>query len=634
MFGRRKAAWGNLDDLASSTSAFEAVIEHAAAPFTPSPQSAISQKQSASPESQSPSILVGVKSFLAKSTAMFGVAEAASPVNQPPVLALVQPVSKLPAVVATIKELPAYRTVLTAGDGSIYPLSGELANYVCAIDTLANAAVILKTSVIPVQLSAVMSSTLALLRGRLESAGFNLLDTITVAPALLLSVVANQKNVLGNVADSSNESLRRWRDWVDFAIKKGSSDLHAHVLNNKGYVRCRIDGVLKPLADMHSGVYTRTQMLHVFEQSFRLTFSGNTATDYSPESLLSTVIEHVFEGRKYNLRWDQIPGPYGPKLVVRIISSDENDPRRITSFEGFGLEKTHIEVIQSACRRLSGLVAFVGPTGAGKSTLQRIAIEDMPALGEINIVTLETPVEAPIQGAHQAQIIETGDDALDIKVWQSYFAHTMRHDIDMLVVQELVNPLTMKYALKTAITGHLAFGTAHIHLISNIAERLTGDPAVGLSRGNLTTVGVLNALVYVNLVGKLCPHCRVPASSLDESNHHYPVRAAEFVQWLTAKYKLENPKFFFKRAAGCVHCDHSGLMGRACIAETYQPDATWLKFTRDGLDIEAEMHRRSFSDSDPLSSNMNGKTAFDHALLRALRGEIDPFTCEQFQTLS
>jgi general secretion pathway protein E len=539
-------------------------------------------------------------------------------------------ISRPAKVYTTLKDLPAYRGVLTEGSNPVYRVAADIAGLLTAIDSGANDTHILRSADIPASKLNLVESTLTLLRGRLESSNWRVVDMLVVAHSLLREVVDNERSNTGLAVSRDNEALRRWRSWVDYAIRARSSDLHVQATGVSGTVKLRVDGDMCMLDDSHGGTYTSRQITDSLQQSYRESTHGHNATDYSPDALLNCIIEHQCDGVKYMLRWTQIPGPYGPKVVARIIES-ESSPTRINSFDKFGIEKTHADIIRAACRRASGIVVFIGPTGAGKSTLQRVAIEQMPNLSEINIETVETPVESPIHGTHQGQIIETGKDETDRAMWQSHFTACMRHDLDMLVVQELVNTLTMQTALKAARTGHLAFGTAHVHLIGSVAGRLTDDPSIGLSRGALTSPGVLNAVIYVNLVAKLCD-CKVARNHLHELTELARQEALETLELLDGRPGLRGAVVYFRRQTGCSKCKGTGILGRVPICEAYQPDTEWLRLTRDGMDIEAEAHRRLQSDRNPFSNDMRGKTAYEHALLRALRGEIDPTVCEQFMT--
>ena len=167
-------------------------------------------------------------------------------------------------------------------------------------------------------------------------------------------------------------------------------------------------------------------------------------------------------------------------------------------------------------------------------------------------------------------------------------------------------------------------------MLTNIVPRLTNKD-IGLSRQQLTGPHILNLLAYQALVPLLCKHC---CQTIEEAVQE-PSSAeelVEIVELLQTKFQVPVDGVRFRRVGGCHHCKGRGAIGRRLVAELFQPDRTWLELVRQGDDHAALAHYRSLSDGDLCSDDMTGKTVFEHALLRAIRGEIDPRECAEFET--
>lgn len=548
------------------------------------------------------------------------------PQETEPKIAQLPALSDLTSVVSSLHDLPPFTEVLTADSRDLFILPPSLRLHLCAVDCGRMSAVIIRTSEPPTAYIELLEQNYLLLRGKLTSEGYTLRPTRSCTPQLLAEICASADSEHRGESVADNQALIRFRRWVDTAIENGRGDLRIKALFNQGTVRQRVNGAMQPLRDGQGGKYTRKQVIDSLSQSYFQSAHGNSSGSYFETELLDTIIKHKHAGKNYSLRWSQIPSPYGAEVVIRIMD-DDAATSQITSLDTFGLEPSQVETILAGTRRLKGIVLFTGPTGMGKSTLQRVVIEAMENLDELAVVSLENPVETPIRGTHQASLTETGDQEKDKLKWQKFLHHCLRHDPDIIVVQELTNPLTMHTAVTAAMTAHLVFGTSHVNGIANIMNRISSESQQDFGRERLTSPGILNTFVFVYLLPRLCPHCKIAHSEYAFDHAEQQAQVSKLLNGkLTEQDQRDN--FFWRNHQGCAHCD-KGLQGRIPVAEVYSPDLHWLKLSRDGLDIEAEEYRCAASDKNPFSNNMNGKTAFDHALLRALRGEIDPRMIEQ-----
>lgn len=299
-----------------------------------------------------------------------------------------------------------------------------------------------------------------------------------------------------------------------------------------------------------------------------------------------------------------------------------------------GYAPSHLRLWRIAGRSASGLILVAGVVGSGKSTSMKIFIETLPGLPFKAIYTVEDPIEYEIRGAHQIEVLrDLGDDNETRRRYAKAMKGLLRADLDGCFIGEVRDGLTAGFALQISETGHLSLATVHVHLISSIVPRLTNDD-VGLSRQALTSPNIINLLVYQSLVPLLCQKCAEPpdvASAADPE-------VAELLAFLKTEFKVPTHRMRFKHVGGCAACGASGdragrgTTGRTVVAEMWQPDRTWLQHVRAGDDYAGLLHYRSHSDADFCSENMDGKTVFEHALFKAIHGQIDPRECNTFDS--
>ena len=230
-----------------------------------------------------------------------------------------------------------------------------------------------------------------------------------------------------------------------------------------------------------------------------------------------------------------------------------------------------------------------GVTSSGKSTSLKSFIETLPGLDQKAIYTVEDPIEYEIAGAHQIEVLrDIANDDETRRRYAEVMRALMRSDPDGVMLGEIRDKLTALFALQIAETGHLAMGTVHAHLISNIIPRLTNDQ-IGVSRQALTGPNILNLLVYQALVPKLCRCCALPTSMALRVDPD--VREIEEV--LRRRFGLATARLRWTRPEGCAACQERGTFGKTIVAEMLQPDRIWLRHVRNNDDDAALQHFRS-----------------------------------------
>ncbi|EES64649.1 GspE/PulE family protein [Fusobacterium varium] len=248
-------------------------------------------------------------------------------------------------------------------------------------------------------------------------------------------------------------------------------------------------------------------------------------------------------GKKIDFRVSIMPVINGEKAVIRILDRD------IIEFEieKIGMLKTDYNRLLFQLNRKNGIFLVSGPTGSGKSSTLYSLLKKLNT-GEVNISTVEDPVEYEIDGINQVQCKS------DIgRNFASVLRAYLRQDPDILMVGEIRDHETAEIAVKAAITGHLVLSTIH-----------TNDSIGGINR--LLNIGVQPYMVSASLIGilsqrlvrRLCPYCQ-------EKDENWKVK----IQLLGYKYEryLEN---IFYMGKGCEKCSYTGYKGRTAVFEMFE----------------------------------------------------------------
>jgi general secretion pathway protein E len=523
-------------------------------------------------------------------------------------------------VVARFHELPSYQALLTIGPDAVYPLPQSLQDKLVALDCGARQARIVRATATEEEARA-LDATAKAVRGALRARGYGVAGDILAEPNVLKEIQRNAG--AAGKCSSKGGPMQLFDRWISLAVAAGATDLHIEVRRNTAFVRIRVDGRIEPLPDGQGGRHSRKEVVDAIAAGYNSTRKGNNVSQYNPEQFVDCMIDLDLPGTAGQLRYQSVRGRLGPKTVIRILrTGDENRIR----FEDAGYAPSHLRLLHLAARSGKGLVLLSGVTSSGKSTSLKSFIETLPGLEQKAIYTVEDPIEYEIAGAHQIEVLrDMSNDDETRRRYAEVMRALMRSDPDGVMLGEIRDKLTALFALQIAETGHLAMGTVHAHLISNIIPRLTNDQ-IGVSRQALTGPNILNLLVYQALVPKLCRRCALPTSAALQVD----ADAREIEQVLRRRFSLPTATLRWTRPGGCPACEGRGTRGKTIVAEMLQPDRLWLRHVRHNDDDAALQHFRSSSDRRFDSLDMTGKTVFEHALHRALQGEIDVRNCEEF----
>jgi type IV pilus assembly protein PilB len=318
------------------------------------------------------------------------------------------------------------------------------------------------------------------------------------------------------------------------AVLENATDIHIEPDDKRMRVRYRVDGKLyekmRPPYQMHAAIVSRIKTMAGLDiTQCRLPRDGG--------------IHILREGRPIDLRVSVMPGNFGEKVVIRII-----DPRRILfNLESLGFTYENLRLFRKAIQSLNGIVLVTGPTGSGKNTTLYAALAELNS-EEVNICTVEDPVECNIAGVNQFQVDESAGFQFST-VLQSL----LRQNPDIIMISEIKDTATVNIAVQSALTGHLVLSTLHTNDATGAVIRL-----LDLGVAPYLVSASLIAVLAQQLVRKICPACKTeyePANSI-----------RKMVESLCGKVE----KFY--RGVGCRKCRNTGCAGRIAIHELFVPN--------------------------------------------------------------
>lgn len=367
---------------------------------------------------------------------------------------------------------------------------------------------------------------------------------------------------LAKDGDSSEgaPTIRFVNSLIERAFAERASDIHLEPQEGEMVVRMRIDGLLRRVltvpAELQSTVISRLKIMGGMDIAER-------KVPQDGHAMLRV------KGSEIDLRISSMPTVYGEKIVLRLL----NKTSQLLSRDAIGLEGEDLEYYRTLLKNPSGVILLVGPTGSGKSTTMCVMLRDL-AREEVNIVTLEDPVEYYIPGVSQCQINEkTG------MTFAGGLRAILRQDPDIISVGEIRDGETASIAMRAAITGHLVLSTLHTNDAPSAVDRLRD---VGVEPWLIS--GALRGVVSQRLVRRICPHCK---------------RAYHPASDELALLGLDDaPDLVFYKGEGCPDCHHTGYTGRRAVFEILMIDAPLRRLITAGAsadELADEARRHGFT---------------------------------------
>lgn len=332
---------------------------------------------------------------------------------------------------------------------------------------------------------------------------------------------------------SDKPTVRLVHNLIADAVTRRASDIHIRPKEHMVDILYRIDGSLIKIRSFER------QMLSAAVARIKIISGMNIAEHRLPQDGRTKI---TVKGNTVDLRISLMPTIHGESVVLRLLDLSAS----LKNISDIGFSESDQHIFSQLVGKSSGLILVTGPTGSGKSTTLYAALQSIKER-EINIVTVEDPVEYHI------------DDILQIQVNQSIgfaFAkalrNILRHDPDAIMIGEVRDKETAKMAVESSLTGHLVLSTLHTNSAASTVTRLLeiGVPAYLLN-------ATLSAVLAQRLVKRNCQHCL----------------AEEDVKPFVRKALALDEKEVFYRGKGCEKCHGTGYQGRLAVYELMQIDS-------------------------------------------------------------
>ena len=376
------------------------------------------------------------------------------------------------------------------------------------------------------------------------------------------------------------------------AVEVKASDIHIEPQRKQLRVRFRIDGEMQEVASMPAQliqpIISRVKVLADMKLD---------ETRVPQDGRFRTIINE----KEIDFRVATFPTPNGEKVVLRVLDSSTG----LLGLEKLGLQGHNLAIVEEGLSRPYGMILITGPTGSGKTTTLYSMMKEL-STEEVNVVSLEDPVEYFMEGVNQSQVKpEIG------YTFASGLRQILRQDPDIVMVGEIRDSETAGLAVNAALTGHLVLSTLHTNNALGVIPRLIdlGAPAFLLS-------SALNLMIAQRLLGKLCPECKKEVKApkeaekiIEEGLQGLPEDTKKLVSKFSAPYTIyrAEPK------AGCEACKGKGIAGRIAIYEVLHMSREFGELINTGFTegkLWDEAHRQGIV------------TLRQDGIIKALQGDV------------
>jgi general secretion pathway protein E len=344
------------------------------------------------------------------------------------------------------------------------------------------------------------------------------------------------------------------------AITRQASDIHIDPTREDVRVRLRVDGVLEEYRRIpgaaHPALASRIKVLAAMDIAERRAPQDGGFTYQFAIGDRSHAVD---------VRVASLPTRHGERITLRLLATQEQQ----LSLEKLGMSPDDLALFEATIAQPHGLVLLTGPTGGGKTTTLYAAIRRLLDGPELNIITVEDPVEYEIPGVAQVEV-----DSADKISFGKALRALLRHDPDVLVIGEIRDLDSLDIAVKASLTGHLVFSTLHTNNAVSVATRLAD---MGMAPHLIGAT--LRLSVAQRLVRRLCQHCRRP---LVLGEAHAVALGIEEAAGATVY-----------ESAGCLYCAGRGFSGRMGLFECLAPDPELTALIAKGAsEVELTTHLR------------------------------------------
>jgi type IV pilus assembly protein PilB len=333
-------------------------------------------------------------------------------------------------------------------------------------------------------------------------------------------------------------------------IGQRASDIHIEPTETAAQVRFRIDGILQIFLTLPRASF------NPMVARYKIISNLNIAKTRVPQDGHFNV---VHQNKPVHFRISTLPTALGEKVVIRILPQEQG----LLTLGALGLEPHELSLFKHALSQPQGLILVTGPTGSGKTTTIHAGLSHINR-PEVNIVTLEDPVEATILGINHVGIHPVAG-----LTFSGVLRSILRQDPDIIFVGEVRDNEVADIALKAALTGHLVMSTLHTN---SAVETIMRMEDLGVAPYLLASS--LALVISQRLVRKVCERCAAEYTPSDD----------ELIKLGVDKNLLIGARF--RKGAGCPHCNNTGYYGRTAIYEFLPMTKELREGVRKGAGLE------------------------------------------------
>lgn len=345
-------------------------------------------------------------------------------------------------------------------------------------------------------------------------------------------ITVPQTNPAGNGSASSKKLFNgsvvgQVNTIVYHAINMRASDIHIEPYEESFRLRYRLDGVLQEMGELNLG--QKDAILSRLKIMAKL----DIAEKRRPQDGRIRIEK---DKKTIDLRVSTLPTEFGEKIVLRILDKTE---QRL-ELKHLGFEEKNLREFRKAIANPYGMILVTGPTGSGKTTTLYAALSELNT-PEVNITTIEDPIEYNLPGINQTQV--RSDIGL---TFSTALRAILRQDPNIIMVGEVRDKETAEIAIRSALTGHLVFSTLHTNDAPSAITRL-----IDMGIEPFLVASSVRLVMAQRLVRRICPECKT-----------------EYVpeQEVVAELGLQNQQTFY-HGTGCEHCNGTGFKGRVALIE-------------------------------------------------------------------
>lgn len=334
--------------------------------------------------------------------------------------------------------------------------------------------------------------------------------------------------------DDDSPVVKTVNQMITQAVQLGASDIHLDPQEDSFRIRYRVDGVMRTERTLPPNMHG------VITARIKIMADMNVAERRLPQD---GRVEQEVDYRKIDIRISTLPTIHGEKVVMRILDLGST----LTEVDKLAFSPRNQDAFLRSIETSYGVVLITGPTGSGKTTTLYSALSHLNH-EDVNIITIEDPVEYQLEGINQVQV----NHVTDLSFARGLRA-ILRQDPNIIMVGEIRDYDTAEIAIRAAMTGHLVLSTLHTNNAVNSISRL-----IDMGIEPFLISSAVNAIVAQRLVRLNCPSCSAPYEPSDDERE------------LLQRYEIETTRLY--KGQGCSECGRTGYRGRLAIHEVLVMD--------------------------------------------------------------